>query len=176
MVLIVTLGVDKFIRNYASHRLFKISLYGLFLINFSLFFYLGYNSSSRKAPFQPELVKLYQKLNLYKKSYDSIIIEDYGNQPYIYLIYYCKIFPKEFQSINKTKQIEDNQWDHITQIGQYIFESKEKIITRNIALNQLMICSQPDRKDGIKIDSVREGNFKMYFYQMRRGISYKALE
>jgi 4-amino-4-deoxy-L-arabinose transferase-like glycosyltransferase len=137
-------------------------LYLAIIVNFIVCVYLGYNSESRFCGFQPQLVSFYKKVNNYDDSFSRIVIDKFGNQPYIYLLYYCKMAPEKFQNC-----VVENKagfsFDDITRVDKYYYKERDSL--KNVRLykgtNTLIIT---ENKLDIKPFDSFDGR---YFYSMK---------
>jgi 4-amino-4-deoxy-L-arabinose transferase-like glycosyltransferase len=137
----------------------------LVILNF-LYFAKTYlnNVELQSQGHQSYLAKMAKKLSDYKDDYAEVLIEDLGNQPYIYIAYYCKIHPLIFQNI----EIENNGigWDHIVKIDKYRFLSIDEIQTRPIPKNHTsLIVVQDKLRNYHLIDSISADGIKWYFFE-----------
>jgi len=82
----------------------------------------------RGANQQNELVLMSQTLDSFEDSYEQVMIQDGGNQPYIYVISYCKISPADF--ISAEKRFSQGTWHHFYQVGKYYFMQRDEILKR----------------------------------------------
>jgi hypothetical protein len=141
---------------------YRTFLYLAIFVNFIVYFYLGYNLESRFCGFQTQLVSFYKKLNSYDDSFSKVVIDKFGNQPYIYLLYYCKIAPEKFQNSIIENQAEFS-FDHITRVDKYFYKPTDSLKDVNMykGTNTLVIT---ENKLSIKPFDSLDGR---YFYSMR---------
>lgn len=74
---------------------------------------------------QNELFQMANTLSPMAHDYDEILIQDFGNQPYIYLISFVPITPAEFISTNKIYS--SGEWHHFSEVGKYKFMHPNEI-------------------------------------------------
>lgn len=149
---IISLGIY----HYYEHKKW---IYSLIIINFILYFILGYHLNSRHENFQNNLVEMYKKLDIYDDKAQQVYIERMGNQQYVYLLYYCKIPPKYFQTTTIKNSYFDNGFDDMHQIGKYYFKEKDIISDSLIPKNTVVLTKQRLLKK--PIDSFQD----CYYYQ-----------
>ena len=80
----------------------------------------------RGLNFQNDLVLMSQTLDELRDKYDRVMIQDVGNQPYIYVIFFTKINPSEF--VNAEKRFSEHTWHHFYQVGKYHFMRRDEIL------------------------------------------------
>jgi 4-amino-4-deoxy-L-arabinose transferase-like glycosyltransferase len=141
---------------YFSNHIKLIS--SILFISFIVQFSFSYNQDTRFYGFQDNLVRLYTKLKKYNNNNTPIIIEQFGNMPYVYLLYYSGISPKEFQM---SKKVIDSSicWDRIDQIGRYYYRNQNFIRDSTLPVAHGLLVTQIDTNLK-KIDSVDQ--FKFY--------------
>lgn len=155
LMFFIGLFISIGIYNYSKHiKLIAITLLICFIFQFSF----AYNHDTRFIGFQNNLVKLYTKLKDYKKSNTPIIIEQSGNMPYVYLIYYTEMSPLAFQ---KSKKVVDSSicWDRMVQIGDFYYRDQQFIRDSAFPVSHGILVTQIETKYK-KIDSVDQ--FKFY--------------
>jgi 4-amino-4-deoxy-L-arabinose transferase-like glycosyltransferase len=146
-------------------KTFLAMIFILILSNAYLFIYKYVNNWELKnAGQQNMLVQFCNELNKYPPSYSKIYIEDFGNQPYIYIASYCHMTPGEFQSA--TKKIQYGVWDHFNQLGKYYFLSRADIdtITNSTAEKRLFLL-QSKNSNYTLLDSINAAGKEIYFYK-----------
>ena len=110
------------------------------------------------------LVQFCNELNKYHLAYSKIYIEDFGNQPYIYVASYCHMTPGEFQSA--TKKIQYGVWDHFIQLGKYYFLSRADIDTvKNSNAEKRLFLLQSRNSNYTLLDSINAAGKEIYFYE-----------
>jgi len=124
----------------------------------------------RSQGMQVLLVKSSKKLNDFKDNYDKIYVEITGNQQYIYLLSYCNIKPREFQ----TADIEMNygDWDDFRRLGKYYFVNQSEIEEKakdDKATSLLLLRTRTNNYEAI--DSVEHMSEKMFFYKRQASIA-----
>lgn len=122
--------VKDSISNLSVKKIYFVATLAAIIINGAYFVkkYPVY-APSVLARHQNELVNLAKKIDGLKEQYHNIYIQDVGNQPYIYIAFYCHIKPQAFQ--NGYKDYEENafdgNWDHFRQIGKFHFVQPDTI-------------------------------------------------
>lgn len=137
-------------------------IFSLIFINFIIAVSYGYRQDSRGCGYQNDLVQFYQKLNFYDDKYDKVVIENFGNQQYVYLLYYCKLSPSYFQ---KSIKIIDSTgaFDRVKQIGKYIYIDRDTLNQKPNTLPQKSTLVITQNKYDIKpIDSFEQ----FYYYSL----------
>ncbi|MCU0327676.1 MAG: glycosyltransferase family 39 protein [Chitinophagales bacterium] len=152
-----------FLISYGLYTLnfFKKSYWIAFGINFIFLFIFSYFQDSRQPNFQQELVGAYSKLSKYHKKYDKVVLQRYGNQPYVYLLYYGQVSPKYFQNSTIVNILNSDQFDDMRQIGKFHFVDKEMIRDSLQTLGHGLLVTELDLKLP-RIDS--SAPFKFYSY------------
>ena len=145
--------------------LFLLTTIGLLILN-SIFFIKDFVQSEhlRTLGFQNFLVQMATRVNQYTPYYSRIYIEDFGNQPYIYIANYCHITPAQFQGA--TKQIRNIGWDHFIQLDKYFFLKRNQIeeIAQQSGDKNLYVLLA--RNNSLKlIDSLNTSKTPYYFYE-----------
>lgn len=103
---------------------------------------------------QHYLVSAYQKLNSYKDNYPKIFIENTTGESYLYLISFCNIEPKEFQTMQK--DFAKMEFDDFRSLGKYHLVKAENLpqSIEQIAPNdKVLIVSQTKFEDLKLLDS-----------------------
>jgi 4-amino-4-deoxy-L-arabinose transferase-like glycosyltransferase len=158
------------IKKQNLQRLYLILIAALLVSNGGYFInkYPGY-AGKITARHQNELVVIAEKVNKIKDRYERIVMEDAGNQPYIYFAYYCHIHPADFQKMQKGYwQIADGNWDHFTEIGKYFFLPPEHIpakISENPVTKKLLITKSLYPGSRL-IDTARLEDSKFFFSEL----------
>lgn len=116
----------------------------------------------REAYFQQVLVELGKKLGTYQKDYDQVIIEEYGSEPYIYVVSFSGMTPREFQASPKT--IKSVGMDIVTRVGKYRFVPPGQLeaAVASARGTRLLVVSKRVFPGLTAIDSVSYGENKLY--------------
>ncbi len=126
-----------------------------------------YTKSSvyREAYFQQILVDMSKKLGAYEDSYDRIILERFGTQPYIYIASYSPMTPREFQQA--PKNFYSTGMDEFTTLGKYHFVPSPDLpaaMHEAQAAGLRYLVVSPDLLSGMQlVDSVSYWPEKLYF-------------
>jgi hypothetical protein len=140
----------------------------LFIVNFVFCaFTYCHSSTLSKVGQQVLLVEMAKKINHHQYNYRDIYIEDFGNQPYMYITHYCHIRPEDFKRMFKYN---DGQgWDHLTRLDKFQFIDKDAVIAKmkNTSSSALYVLRY--KVDGFPLlDSLRMNNNHLYFYKINR--------
>ena len=123
------------------------------------------SSVYREAYFQQILVDMSKKLGAYEDSYDRLILERFGTQPYIYIASYSPMTPREFQQ--SPKSFYSTGMDEFTMLGKYHFVPSAGMPeamaeARKAGLRYLVVS--PGLLSGMELlDSVSYWPEKLYF-------------
>ncbi len=98
-----------------------------------MYYYLNFFSLENLRNWNSGIEQVFQKMNANKNSRSTIVISDrVADYPYIFYLFFNKISPKEFQSVNK------NGGDIKSKYGNYEFRSidweKDKLINNTILI------------------------------------------
>jgi len=80
-----------------------------------------------------------QAIDVLEDKYERVMIQDVGNQPYIYVISFTQMNPDEFVKAER-KFTQTNSWHHFYQVGKYHFMQRDEI------LRDYQNSPSPDRK------------------------------
>ena len=158
MALIIAIGIYYISeKKWVSTKLLLFSI----LINFTIVAIASYNLPSRLSGFQVENKAIFSKLNEYKGKYSNYYIESIGNQPYIYLLYYCHISPVDFHKAKIVNKGGKN-WDDIRQVNNYFLCQYNELNMLKRDTNNLII-SHKKISNYIVVDSIISNNRIFYF-------------
>lgn len=120
--------------NWKTERTFIISFFLLLIIN-SVYFIMYFNTYRKYEGLQDadkqHLIYLNAtSLSNYCKDSTIYIIDYFGNQPYMYYLFFNKIEPKEFQHYTKHVDTQEN-FDYLYRMGNYFFIDSKKFHERN---------------------------------------------
>ena len=105
----------SYLKGYFSKGIkyiFIIGITGSIYFQYKVYF----NTESLQVGYQPNLTSFYQDLNKKNISH-PLYIEDHGNQPYIYHLYYSNTHPNEFKSTKKDLGERNGKYDKVNFIG-----------------------------------------------------------
>jgi 4-amino-4-deoxy-L-arabinose transferase-like glycosyltransferase len=120
------------------------------------------NDKLISAGHQTSLVEVSRKISLYQHKFNNIYLEDLWNQPYIYVLYYCRIEPSAFRSM--PKKFTRRKWDHFSQMGKYFFLNQDKIKQAMKAPKKSSLFIARNKEFDMQvIDSVTFENQQLYF-------------
>lgn len=159
---IIAFGYYSFVLKYPKLQWGVILL---LLINFGGYAYIGYKKSSRQDHSQNNLVALYKRLSIHEKKFSKIYLPDIGNQPYIYLLYYTRIAPINFQKMETDIESRKAEWDQVKRIDKFYFTATKQLKNINITPNDLLISQEKRQTKDILFDSVLTDKNQYYFYK-----------
>lgn len=144
-----------------------------FIIFFSVFLItiiIQYNNINRHKDFNNDCVlsskKLYE-ITKNRPQTSSIFIENFGNQFYIYILYYLKIKPSTFQKSNIKKSYQKDGFDKIEQIENIYFKDSFFFKTPTYYKNSIYVSHHKilTNEKFKLIDSINNNNIdKVFFY------------
>lgn len=94
--------------------------FGKFLIDYFVF-YPQKHTSTWQAGYKP----LYQRLTLWEKNYDKILITKFYGEPHIFYLFYRQIDPEQYQKGEGVIRYDrKDKWVNVDRIGKYWFFEK----------------------------------------------------
>jgi hypothetical protein len=160
--------IYRYITSNFFKNFFLFLATGLIIWN-GIYFVKIYSRSDelKSQNMQPLLTKATQRLAKYKDKFDFIYIDKNSNQPYIYVLMFCKVKPEDFQHAIIERNDSKN-WDSFRRVGKYYFLSSEEIAAKVKASPEPSLILLPSKtNDYPVIDSVQHLDGKMYFYAYR---------
>ena len=164
---IIALGYYSLVRKYSK---IQLGVMVLLFINFGVYTYIGYKKTSRHDHFQNNLVSLYTRLSIHEKKFSKIYLPDAGNQSYIYLLYYTRIAPRNFQTMEKEIESGKAKWDKVRRIDKFHFTATERLKNIELTPSDLLISLEKRQSNDVLFDSVLTDRNQYYFY--RHGASH----
>lgn len=120
--------------NWKTRYTFIISFFLLLIINIA-YFGIYFNTYKKYDGLQDADKQHLNYLNAkalskYCKDSTMYIVDYFGNQPYMYYLFFNKIEPKVFQDFDKTINTQEN-FDYLFRMGNYFFIDPKKFHDRN---------------------------------------------
>lgn len=161
IVFMISIGIYNIDNKFLQLKYILI----VFIANVILTTIISFNHRSRCKDFNVPLASVYTILEKYRSNYKKIYIEDYGNQPYIYLLYYTDIKPVEFQNA-KITNLATTGWDKVIQMDKFYFISNDSILKIKLKNDELIVATKKTN-DFIIIDSVINKFSNFYFLKSK---------
>lgn len=169
--LIMGYGVLKFLHILSlKPAKFFVSIIILSLISFEFIHYLEnyYIHSPKRYPLAWEygFKEMIQKLSLYEDDYNSIVISDRYDQPYILTLFYKQYDPEKFQPQAVLSERDKFNFGTVRSFDKYHFETTNYLdIKKN--KDTLYVVTPDEAGDNIVIDKVLFPNGEVAFLFVR---------
>jgi len=160
--------ISRGIKRSVLGAAFSVSL----ILSFGVvaYMYLG-SPNPRRQRMQAGLVEASKLLAHYQVGHPRVIVELVDIQPYLYVVAFSGMTPREFQLAPK-ELVEKDSWDVVRQVGKYFFRTAAELRGQSCnpaagSGSDLVVSRQ--RLPGLPVDSAGPDSERYYFFQTQSG-------